>query len=332
MAKLGTTWLGLHLEHPIVPGASPLADNIDTVLQLEDHGAPMIVLRSLFEEQLTREQLGTYDDMEGHAESYGEATSYFPSPANVRMGPDAYLDQIRLIRERVAVPVVASLNGATPGGWLEYATLIQQAGAHALELNFFDLPTDTDETGADVEQRLCDAMIAVRSAVNIPVAVKLSPFFSSIPHIVTRLGASGATGVILFNRFYQPDINVETLEAEPTLRLSDPSELLLRLRWLAILHGRVEVNLAASGGVHTQEDVVKALMAGAHCVQVVSALLHHGPSMIGVLKSALDEWLDEHEYEHLAELVGCMSLLKCPDPQAFTRGNYMRMLHGWRSS
>ena len=327
--NLTTTYLGFALPHPLMPGASPLVDDLDTVRCLEDAGAAAIVMHSLFEEQIVAEEHAA-DQQAGHEESFGEALSYLPAPPAFALGPDRYLEQLRRIREMVAVPVIASLNGVTASGWLEYARLLEQAGASALELNVYRVPTDPAEDAAAVEARVLDVFRAVRAAVRLPLAVKLSPFYSALPHLARALDALGADGLVLFNRFYQPDIDPEALDVVPALQLSDPSELRLRLRWLAILHGRVRPSLAASGGVHTGLDALKAVLAGAHAVQMVSALLRHGPERLAVVRTALERWLEEHEYDSLAQAQGSMSLLRCPDPAAFERANYLRVLQSWR--
>jgi dihydroorotate dehydrogenase (fumarate) len=246
------------------------------------------------------------------------------------LGPDRYLEQLRRIREAIAVPVIASLNGVTARGWLEYAVLLEEAGASALELNIYRVPSDPAEDGASVEARVLDVFRAVRAAVRLPLAVKLSPFYSALGHLARALDALGADGLVLFNRFYQPDIDVEALDVVPALQLSDPAELRLRLRWLAILHGRVRPALAASGGVHTGLDALKAVLAGAHAVQMVSALLRHGPDRLTLVRGSLERWLEEHEYDSLAQAQGSLSLLRCPDPTAFERANYLRVLQSWR--
>jgi dihydroorotate dehydrogenase (fumarate) len=328
--NLSTTYLGLELPHPFMPGASPLVDDLDTVKRLEDAGAAAIVMHSVFEEQITLDQLGTIHSMEVTAESYAEALSYFPAQHDYRLGPDQYLEQVRRIKAAVAVPVIGSLNGFTPAGWLEYARLIEQAGADALELNVYYLATDPHETGQAIELRLLEMVRTVKQAVRLPVAVKLSPFFSSIAHLAHELDAIGVDGLVLFNRFYQPDIDVEALEAQPSLRLSDSSELLLRLRWLAILSGRVRAALAVTGGVHTPLDAIKAVMAGAHAVQMVSVLLENGPQYLQTLRERVADWMEEHEYVSLRQMQGSMSLQRSPDPAAFERANYMRVLQSWR--
>jgi dihydroorotate dehydrogenase (fumarate) len=329
---LTTTYLGLRLPHPVMPGASPLADSLDTVKRLEDAGAAAIVMRSLFEEQITRETDGMVHQMEVHAESNAEALSYFPKPDDFAFGSEEYLNQVRRIKDAVKVPVIASLNGVTNAGWISHAKKIQQAGADALELNVYYVATDPRETGVEVEGTAIQILKAVKQTITIPVAVKLSPFFSSMANLAHEMDAAGADGLVLFNRFYQPDIDVEALEAVPSLHLSDSSELLLRIRWLAILYGRVRASLAVSGGVHTGLDAVKAAMAGASAVQVVSRLLEDGPQQLRVIVDGMRRWMEEHEYESLAQMRGSMSLQKSPDPGAFERGNYMRVLRSWNVS
>ncbi len=328
--NLSTTYLGLKLAHPLMAGASPMVDDMGMVKRLEDAGASAIVMHSLFEEQITRDEQGTIMDMELSSNTSAEAISFFPQPDEFRLGPEKYLEQIRLIKAAVSVPVIASLNGTTPSGWLHHGKLMQDAGADALELNVYYLATDPMESAAAVEKRTLDAVRAVKSVVTIPVSVKLSPFFSSMAHFALELETAGADGLVLFNRFFQPDINVEELVAEPSLQLSGPADLLLRLRWLAVLHGHVKGSLAVTGGVHDGIGALKAVMAGADAVQMVSALLIHGPERLAQARATLGEWLEEHEYESLAQAKGSMSLLKCPNPQAFTRANYMRILNGWK--
>ena len=328
--NLETEYLGLKLDSPLMPGASPLGDSLDMVRRLEDAGASAIVMRSLFEEQITREMTGRILVVESHEESFAEALSYFPKPSEFSLGPDEYLDQLRCIREAVDVPVIGSLNGTTVRGWLDYAKQIEETGADALELNVYYLATDPAEESAAVERRTLEIVRAVKAALKIPVAVKLSPFFSALPHFVRELQQAGADGLVLFNRFYQPDIDVENLEAAPTLHLSDPSELLLRLRWLAIVAPAVKIPLAVSGGVHSGMDAIKSVMAGASAVQVVSALLKNGPEYLKTIRVEMERWMHEHEYQSLKQMLGSMSLAHCPDPNAFSRANYMRILQSWR--
>ena len=327
--NLRTRYLGLDLPHPFMPGASPLVDDLDTVLKLEDAGASAIVMHSLFEEQILRERYGfahyTEEGIEGHA----EASSYFPASSEFALGPSRYLQQLHRIKKRVGIPVIGSLNGATPEGWLEYAKLIQQAGADALEINFSHVVTDLLEDGNSVERSLYDITAVVKESVTIPVAVKLSPFYSSIPHVAFKLDSLGVAGLVLFNRFYQADIEPETQEAVLRLQLSTSSDLLLRLRWLAILRGEVGASLAVSGGVHEPIDAVKAVMAGADAVQLVSALLSNGPRHLTYIRNTFERWGDDHGFASIDQMRGSMSLESCPDPTAFERGNYLRTLQSW---
>jgi dihydroorotate dehydrogenase (fumarate) len=327
---LSTTYLGFKLPNPLMPGASPLVDDLDNVKRLEDAGAAAIVMHSLFEEQITHEQLGHLQAVEMHEDSFAEALSYFPRPEEYRLGPDKYLEQIRKIKAAVKVPVIASLNGTSPAGWLDYAKLIEQAGADALELNVYYLATQAWETSESVERRTLEALRVVKGAIKIPVAVKLSPFYSALANLAKQLDEAGVDGLVLFNRFYQPDIDVEELEVVPSLQLSDSSELLLRLRWLAILSGHVKGSLACSGGVHSPLDAIKAVMAGAHAVQLVSALLKREPAYLQTVRTGMERWMEEHEYASLAQMHASMSHQKSPNPQALERANYMRILQGWR--
>ncbi len=328
---LSTRYLGFTLPHPFMPGASPLVDDLDMVRRLEDAGAAAIVMHSLFEEQLVGEQLAHAAYTEAPGESFPEALSYFPQPPAFALGPDEYLEQLRRIKAAVALPVIASLNGREVGGWLAYARLLEQAGADALELNVYDLAVDAGETAAAIEERTLAMVRAVRAAVRIPLAVKLSPFYTALAHFAERLEAAGADGLIVFNRLYQPDIDIEQLEVARSLRLSDSSELLLRITWLAVLSARLRGSLAASGGVHTAVDAVKAVMAGAHAVQMVSALLRHGPEHLRAIRTGVAEWLADHEYESLHQMQGSMNLQRCPDPNAFARLNYVHVLQSWRN-
>ena len=330
---LSTTYLGLRLPHPLVVGASPLCDELDTVRRLEDAGAAAIVMHSVFEEQIVRERKRTIEDLDANIDAFAEAASFLPKPSEFRIAPDEYLDQIRRIRAAVAIPVIGSLNGVTPAGWLDYARSIQEAGAAALELNTYYVASDPSEDAASVERRTLEIVSAVKRAVTIPIAVKLSPFFSAFAHFAKELAAAGADGLVLFNRFFQPDIDVVELEARPEHHLSDPGELLLRLRWLAILSGQhARLDLAATGGVYEPVHVVKAVMAGAHTVQMVSALLRHGPGHMRVVRDGVERMVGELGYRSITEMRGCMNLAKCPDPGAFERANYLRVLHSWRNA
>jgi len=328
---LSTSYLGFTLPNPLMPGASPLVDDLDTVKRLEDAGAAAIVMHSLFEEQITREQVATFVHTERHGYSYGEALTYFPSPEKFALGPEEYLDQVRRIKGAVRVPVITSLNGSTLGGWLGYARQMEQAGADALELNVYALASDPGEDAATIEDRTVKMVQAVKGSVRIPVAVKLSPFYTSLAHFARRLENAGADGLVLFNRFYQPDVDPEGLTVERRLQLSDSSELPLRLRWLAILSGRLRASLAVTGGVHTGLDALKAVMTGAHAVQIVSALLRQGPDHLRAVRQELSTWLEEHEYDSLRQAQGSLNLLACPDPGVYERANYMLMLQSWSS-
>jgi dihydroorotate dehydrogenase (fumarate) len=328
---LSTRYLGLELSHPLMPGASPMVDDLDTVKRLEDAGASAIVMHSLFEEQIQREQVSAFVHTVSHEQSFAEALSYFPSSDAFALGPHEYLEQLRKIKAAVAVPVIASLNGYTLGGWLDYARLMQEAGADALELNVYQLATDPDESGDSIEERTIEMVRAVRGAVRVPLAVKLSPFYTALGHFTRRLDEAGVDGLVLFNRFYQPDIDIEELQVRRAVYLSHSSELPLRLRWLAIISGRVKASLAVSGGVHTVVDVIQSVMTGAHAVQIVSALLQRGPAYLATLRQELAEWLEKHEYESLRQMQGSMNLASCPDPRVYERANYMLMLQGWRA-
>lgn len=324
--KLTTSYLGLTLKHPFMPGASPLADKLDSVLQLEDAGASAIVMRSLFEEQLLRERYGFVYFTQTQSSTRAAVASYFPAADEFALAPDRYLEQIRQIKARVTIPVIASLNGTTTEGWLECARLLQKAGADAVEVNFYHVATDPLEDGNAVERRLLDVVAVLKETVRIPIAVKLSPFYSSLPHLVSRLESMGAAGFVIFNRFYQPDIDPEELEAAPLLHLSTSNDLLLRLRSLAILSPHVRGSLAVSGGVHQPVDAIKAVMAGADAVQMVSALLKKGPGHLTYVLQGFERWCEEHEYGSIDQLRDSMSLAHCPDPHAFERGNYLRIL------
>ncbi len=328
--NLQTNYLGLTLRHPLMPGASPMVDDLDLVRRLEDAGASAIVMHSLFEEQIELEQRGYANVVESYQDSFSEALTFLPEIDDFAFTSDQYLEQLRRIKAAVDVPVIASLNGTSMGGWVRLAKEMEAAGADAIELNYYHVPADPRQNGRLVESDLLSLFREVRRRVGIPVAVKLSPFFSSLPNIARKLSDAGASGLVLLNRFYQPDIDIENLEALPTLRLSDSSELRERLRWIAILFGNINTSLALSGGVHTGEDAIKAIMAGADGVQIVSALLKHGPGRLGEILRDMMRWLDEHEYASLDQLRGTMSLRHCPDPAAFERANYMRILQAWR--
>lgn len=331
--NLKTNYLGLELSHPLMPGASPLSADRDSVRRLEDAGAAAIVLPSLFEEQLDNEESGSARYLDTHENSTAEATTFAPSLTRdvFRLGPEEYLEHLRWMKASLSVPVIGSLNGTSRGGWLEYAVLMEQAGADAMELNLYEMACDPAESGSGKELHVLDIVKTVKSQVKIPVAVKLSPFYSSLPHFARLLEEAGADGLVLFNRFYQADVDIENLEVTRGLQLSDSSELLLRLRWLAVLSSTFKRSLAATGGVHHVHDAVKAVMCGAHTVQVVSALLQKGPGYLGTLKAGLTEWLEEHEYESVAQMCGSMNLSRCPNPREYERTNYVQILQTWEA-
>lgn len=327
--NLTTTYMGFKLPHPLIPGASPLTEGLDSVRRLEDAGAPMIVMHSLFEEQILREEIAMSSAVETPKESFAEALSYFPETDEFSVGPDEYLDKIRRMVSAVSIPVIASLNGVSIGGWIRYARLIEQAGAHGLELNLYEVAANFSETSEHVERRLLDVVWSVREAVSIPIAVKLSPFYSSLGHFVKRMDCAGIQGLVLFNRFYQPNLDIENLELQRTVSLSNSSELLLRLRWIAILYGQVNASLAVTGGVHTAVDAIKSIMAGASACQMVSALLQRGPAHLRTVREDLARWLEEHEYDSLQQMQGSLSLQRVPDPSAYERANYAKILQTW---
>ena len=326
---LSTTYLGMSLPHPMMAGASPLSDEMDTVRQLEDAGSAAIVLRSLFEEQIVSEQVEAMLHEDANDESFAEATSYFPDAGAFVFGPDEYLNHLRRVKEAVHIPVIASLNGSTPGGWLSYGRLLEQGGADALELNVFHTPLDPHKSSDEIERETVAMVHEIKRAVNIPVAVKLSFFFTSFAHFAVQLDRQGADGLILFNRFYDSDIDVHELQVTRALHLSSSSELSTRLRGIAAVAPLVKGSLAVTGGVHTALDVVKSTMAGAHVTQMVSALLKNGPGHLSVVRKDLEAWMEENQWPSLAEMRGNMSVDKIPNPQAYVRANYMMMLQTW---
>ena len=328
--KLTTNYLGLKLRNPLIVGASPLADNTHVALQLQDAGVGAIVMRSLFEEQIDYEQRALTHHIESSAESSSEATSFFPRYEEYQFTPDNYLRQIGELKKTLEIPIIASLNGYRPGYWTDYARNLEQAGADAIELNLYQLVTNPEVSGEEIESDMLKTVSSVTSSVKIPVTIKLSAFHTSIAQFILSLEQAGAAGSVIFNRFYQPDLDIEELEAEPQLKLSDSSELLLRLRWLAIISPHLKGSLGATGGVHTTEDLVKTLMAGADGVQLVSVLLKQGPKAITSLLKGLEDWMSEHGYESIDELRGAMNLSRCPDPSAFERANYQRILQSWK--
>ncbi len=333
---LTTTYLGMTLKSPLVVGScAPLTEDIDNIKRMEDAGAAAVVLHSFFEEQLRREQLELHHHLTYGTESFAEALSYFPEPEIFHIGSEEYLGHIRISKEELDIPVIASLNGSNLGGWLDYSQQIEQAGADALELNIYYVPTDLDIPGGEIEQNYLDILKAVKSEINIPVAIKLSPYFSNIANMTKRLGEAGADGLVLFNRFYQPDIDLNNLEVYPNVLLSTPQSLRLPMRWIAILYGKIEADLASTSGIHHASDVIKMVMAGAKITQVVSALLRHGIYYLATLEEGIQKWMEENEYESIQQMQGSLSQLNCPDPTAFERSQYMKALQTyapiWRS-
>ncbi|MCX7835040.1 MAG: dihydroorotate dehydrogenase-like protein [bacterium] len=329
---LSTTYLGLKLKHPLIAGANPIAATVDGIRSLEDGGASAVVLPSLFEEQLTHEALAIHYYTTIQADSYAEALSYFPQPSDFKVGPDEYLTLIQKAKTSVEIPIIASLNGFTDSGWIKIAKEMEKAGADAIELNVYYLATDPNIQGIDVEKHYLDISSSVKKSVKIPVAVKLSPFLSSPAAIAKTLSQNGIDGLVLFNRFYQPDFDLEKLEVIPNLHLSNSDELRLSLRWIAILFGKISADLSATGGCHTHLDAIKLLMAGADAIQMVSAILLHGVNHIQNTINQLSIWLGEHEYSSIKQLKGSMSHQNVADPSAFERANYMKVLQSFRVS
>ena len=327
---LTTRYAGLQLEHPFIMGASPLVDDIDTVRRIEDHGAAAIVMHSLFEEQLTLEELANHEFTVPHQESTAEAMSYLPDPHEFELGPDEYLEQLRRIKEAVDIPVFASLNGVTARGWLDYAKLIEQAGADALELNLYTINGDPTRTASDFETEQLEMIRKVKTTTGLRLALKISSHYTSLSHFVRLATQAGVDAFVIFNRFYQPDLDLEELEVSHRLELSNSSELLMRIRWLAILSAQSSASFAVTGGVHVIDDAVKALMSGAHGVQMVSEILKNGTTRFREMQQALGAWLEDHHYSSLDQLRGSMNLARCPDPTAYARTNYMRVLGSWR--
>lgn len=326
---LTTNYLGLRLRTPLVVAASPLSEEIDNIKRMEDAGAAALVVYSLFEEQLRRDRLELNQHLEHGTFSYPEALTYFPEPEEFHLGPEDYLKHIANAKKSVRIPIIASLNGSSAGGWTQYGKAIQEAGADALELNIYYIPTDVDLTGGDVEQTYLDILKAVKSEVTIPVAVKLSPFFSNFANMAKRLDETGADGLVLFNRFYQPDIDLETLEVKPNILLSTPMAMRVPLRWIAILYDRIRASLAATSGVHRASDVLKMLMAGADVTMLCSVLIRHGIKQIGVIERDLSVWMEEHEYVSIQQLRGSLSQKNCSDPSTFERAQYMRAISSY---
>ena len=330
MPLLNTRYLGLDLKNPLVASASPLSESVENVQKLERAGVSAVVMYSLFEEQITKESLALDHYMEQGTESFAEALSYFPKFGRYTIGAESYLDHLRSLKDAVDIPVIASLNGASRGKWIEYAERIEASGADALELNVYYLPTDPDESTLSVEEHYLDLIQNVCMAVEIPVAVKLSPFFTSIPYFVNQVSKSGAKGVVLFNRFYQPDFDLDELEVVPSLKLSHSSEMLLPLRWIAIMYGRINIDFALTTGVQSGMDILKAMMAGSKVTMVASEFLRKGISRASEMLESAQMWMEEHEYESIEQMQGSMSQKAVADPATFERANYMKVLSSYR--
>jgi dihydroorotate dehydrogenase (fumarate) len=327
--NLETEYLGLELQCPLVPSSSPLCESLDNLRAMEDAGAGAVVLHSLFEEQIEMDALSISHYLGTGTESFPEALSYLPEPHGFRFGPHDYLEHLWRAKQALGIPVIASLNGRTAGGWSRFARQLEQAGADALELNVYYVPADIEVSGPQVEDLYLDVVQHVRKSVALPLAVKVSPFFSAPGSMARRLVAAGADGLVLFNRFYQPDVDLETMEIRPGVLLSTPQTLRLPMRWIAILHGRIQASLAATGGVHTHEDVLKMLMVGADVTMLCSALLRHGISHLAKVKADLERWMEEHEYESVAQMKGSLSQRACARPDDFERANYTKALTGY---
>jgi dihydroorotate dehydrogenase (fumarate) len=329
MIDLSTTYMGLKLKNPIVASASPLCDSVDKIRLLEDHGIAAVVLPSLFEEQLDVDCESVDADLARGAEAFPESANFFPRIMTYNLGPYGYLELIRKAKESVSVPVIGSLNGVSPSGWIEFARDIEQAGADGLELNIYSLVANPSRTASDVEKGYCDLVREMRKNLTIPIAVKISHFFSAIANFASHLDSSGANALVLFNRFYQPDLDIEQLEVVPSLTLSHPSELLLRLHWVAIIHGHIGADMAITGGVHSAEDVLKSMMVGARVAMMTSALLQNGVEHLDTVRAGIIRWMEEHEYESIHQMCGSMSQRNVPDSAAYERANYMRVLSSY---
>lgn len=327
---LSTKYLGLDLRTPLVASASPLSQKMDSIKKLEDNGASAVVIYSVFEEQLRQEAQELADATSQGAESFAEATSYFPRPESYNLGPQEYLSHISKAKQAVKIPIIGSLNGSTMGGWTDYARQIAEAGADALELNIYAIPADFDRSSAEVEGEYLDIVKAVTGAVKIPVAIKLSPFFSNTANMAKRLVDAGASGLVLFNRFYQPDINLDALEVQPAITLSTSFAQRLPLRWIAILRGRLDVSLAATSGIHQAEDVLKLLMVGADVTMLCSTLLRNGVGHLKQIEDDLVKWMEAKEYESVKQMQGSMSQKNVENPSAFERAQYMKSIQSYR--
>lgn len=330
MTDLSTTYLGLNLKNPIVASASPLSKKLDRAKKLEEAGVSAVVMYSLFEEQIIHESLELDHYLNRGSESFAEALSYLPDGGLYGISPEKYLNQVAGLKKALSIPVIGSLNGVSKGGWTNYARKIEEAGADALELNLYFIPTEMDMTSSDIEDMQVELVAEVKSAIRIPLAVKISPFVTSIPNFVKRLADAGADGLVLFNRFYQPDFDLDELEIVHSLDLSTSSELRLPLRWISILHGKVDVDFALTSGVHTYKDVLKAMMCGAKVAMMASGLLHNGEQLVGQILNDLEAWMKEREYESIQQMQGSMSQKSVMEPAAFERANYMKVLGSFR--
>ena len=329
MSDLSTSYLGLSLKNPLVVSPSPLCEDLGAIRKMEDAGASAVVLHSLFEEQLTLDSQDLDRFLTSGTESFAEALSYFPDMGQFKLGPEAYLEHIQKAKKAVKIPIIGSLNGVSTGGWVSYAKKIEQAGADALELNVYYIATDPDMSGPQVEQMYADLVRDVRGSLKIPIAVKLGPYFSSMASVARRLEQAGANGLVLFNRFYQPDFDLEKLEVTPNLNLSRSEELRLRLCWVAILSGRIKADMAITGGVHTAEDVIKSMMAGAKVAMMTSALLKNGIEHLKTVREGVEAWMEKHEYASIRQMQGSMSQKSVAEPAAFVRANYMKVLRSY---
>jgi dihydroorotate dehydrogenase (fumarate) len=330
MTDLSTTYLGLELKNPLVASASPLSKKVENAKKLEEAGVSAIVMYSLFEEQIIHESLELDHYLTRGTNSFAEAVTYLPDLGTYHMGPDRYLDHLSELKKAVAIPVIGSLNGVSRGGWVQYARLMQDAGADAVELNMYYLSADPDLGGQELEDNYVDLVAEVKARIDIPLAVKLSPFITALPNFARRLVTAGVNGLVLFNRFYQPDFDLEELEVVRTLELSDSHDLLLPLRWISILHGKIDADLALTSGVHTAQDVLKAMMAGAKVAMTASMVLHEGYESITTVLANLKAWMEEHEYESIKQMQGSMSQKSVAEPAAFERSNYIKILSGFR--
>jgi dihydroorotate dehydrogenase (fumarate) len=329
---LTTKYLGLQLLNPLIAGASPLTMRTDSLKRLEDAGAAAVVLPTLFEEHMRSEQLSINNSVDNPAQSFAEALSYFFEYDKPLAGSHDYLESIQKTKTHLGIPVIASLNCLTMRGWKEYSAEIESAGADALELDFFYVAVDASESGEAIEKREIEIVREARNTIHIPITVKLTPFYTSLAHFARELETAGAKGLVLLHRFYEPDIDIEELELISDIEPSSPRELLLRLRWLAIISGQVNCSLAAMGGLYTAKDVLKSIMAGASAVQMVSALVSHGPEYLRKLIEEISHWMEEHEYESLKQMYGSMNLSHCPEPVALSRGHYRALLKSWQTS